>query len=147
VVPEKLLETISPSPPFPPVVDVVLSGQRQAICAAPVLPVAPLPVWVPAKWFDVGVPPFTPAAPFPAWKVVRKILTLPDPVTHPAMLELPFPFASVPVALGDVNVMSSTTTAPLTALTISAGPPLAGETFAVVPAEYCQFPPAQVSPP
>jgi hypothetical protein len=99
------------------------------------------------KWFDAGETAFTPAAPLPAWKVVRKILTLPDPVTHPAMLEFPFPFASVPVAFGDVNVMSSTTTAPLTALTMSAGPPLAGETFAVVPAEYCQFPPAQVSPP
>ena len=73
------------------------------ICAAPMLPVAPLPVWVPPKWFDVGLPPFTPATPLPAWKVVRSIRTLPDPVTHPAMLEFPFPFASVPLAFGDVK--------------------------------------------
>jgi hypothetical protein len=63
------------------------------------------------------------------------------------MLDLPFPLASVPVAAGDVNVMSSTSTAPLTPLTVSAGPPAVGATFAVVPVAYCQFPPAHVSAP
>jgi hypothetical protein len=63
------------------------------------------------------------------------------------MLDFPLPLASVPVAAGEVKVMSSTTTAPLTPLTVSAGPPPVGATFAVVPAEYCQFPPAQVRAP
>jgi hypothetical protein len=63
------------------------------------------------------------------------------------MLELPFPLPSVPVAASDVNVMYSTSTFPLTPLTVSAGPVVAGATFAVVPAAYCQVPPAHVRAP
>jgi hypothetical protein len=41
------------------------------------------------------------------------------------MLEFPLPCESTPVALCDSNVMSSTSTAPLTPLIVSAGPPVA----------------------
>jgi hypothetical protein len=63
-------------------------------------------------------------APFPALRADRTKLTLLELLTSTAMLELPFPDASRPVALCEVKPMSSICTRPLTLVIVSAGLPV-----------------------
>jgi hypothetical protein len=73
--------------------------------------------------------------------------TAADEFTSAAMLEFPLPLASVPLAFGDVNSMSSMSTLPLTPLTVSANAAEGEVTLGIAAAEYCHVPPAHVRPP
>jgi hypothetical protein len=60
-------------------------------------------------------------APSPALSAHRLNVTLLEPLTNAAMADWPLPAASVPDAAGDVNAMSSMSTAAAPAATLRAG--------------------------